>query len=273
MVNNELYSITEIKPEDCYETSGSRPVRVFCNDLNYYVCKYHTGIGFPFALFNEYLAAVFLKKWQLPVPEFAFVNIRKEHVMQTNYPFHYFSTICFGSRFMGECKEVDKLFLETPLLSKTNNSGIETFLKIGLFDIWLCNEDRHFENFNLLYNLKTNAFIPFDHVFCFNSANLNKEPYLISDNESILSSPFLPRFFERTLQPNLNVLRNNIIDDFKISIERCHEDLDDILEQIPVAWEPNIGFLRTRLDFFFTEDWINSCTEHFTRLFFLNTKS
>jgi len=75
---NELHSITEIKPEHCYQTRGSRPVRALCNDLNYYVCKYHTSSGFPYHLFNEYLAACFLQIWQLPVPEFAFVKIKKE---------------------------------------------------------------------------------------------------------------------------------------------------------------------------------------------------
>ncbi len=37
----------------------------------------------------------------------------------------------------------------------------------------------------LLYDLKKNLFVPIDHAFCFNSSNLDKEPYLLSDNASI----------------------------------------------------------------------------------------
>jgi len=270
---NELHSITEIKPEHCYQTRGSRPVRALCNDLNYYVCKYHTSSGFPYHLFNEYLAAYFLQIWQLPVPEFAFVKIKKEHTFQTNYPYHYFDNVCFGSRFIGEYKEVDKLFLESSILKKENLTGRDTFLKIGLFDIWLCNEDRHFENFNLLYDLKSNTFVPIDHVFCFNSNNIETDPYLISSNESILSSPFINRFFVRTLQPELNKIRLRLFKDFKINVNRCHEELDNILSQIPLTWEADYSYLKTRLELLFTEEWLKSCLDYFTELFVLNIKT
>ncbi len=269
----ELHTITEIKPEDCYQTKGSRPVRVLCNDLNYYICKYHTNAGFPFSLFNEYLAACFLKIWELPVPEFAFVKIKREHIFLTEYPYHYFDKICFGSKYYGEFKEVDKLFLETPLIRKENLSGRDSFLKIALFDIWLSNEDRHYENFNLLYSLKTNQFIPIDHVYCFNSINLDKEPCLICENESILSTPFLNRFFSRPLQHNLNEIRLKIIDDFTFNVKQCHENLDNILANIPLAWEPDRGFLKSRLEFYFTKPWLQSCVDFFTTLFTLNIKN
>jgi hypothetical protein len=80
----------------------------------------------------------------------------------------------------------------------------ESFLKIGLFDIWMSNEDRHYENFNLLYNLKEKRYVPIDHAMCFNSGNLDKAPSLIGNNESILTSPFVNRFFYRPLQQNFN---------------------------------------------------------------------
>ncbi len=269
----ELHSITEIKQEDCYETKGSRPVRVLCNDLNYYVCKYHSDKGFPFTLFNEYLAVCFLKIWKLQVPEFAFVRIKREHIHQINYPYHYFENICFGSKYMGEFKEVDKLFLETPRIRKENINARDTFLRIGLFDIWLCNEDRHYENFNLMYNLKSDQFVPIDHVCCFNSLTLDKEPYLISTNESILSTPFLSRFFSRTLQTNNNEIRLKVIEEFNFNVNRCHEELDNILANMPLAWESNVTYLKSRLDFLFSEPWVRSCSEYFTELFIRNINS
>ena len=273
MKAKELYSITEIKPEDCYKTKGSLPVRVFCNDFNYYVCKYNTDFGFPFPLFNEYLAACFLKIWNLNVPEFSFVQIKKEHTLQTNYPFHYFDNLCFGSKFSGDFKEVDKLFLQTNLLSKDNITGRDTFLKIGLFDIWLCNEDRHYENFNLLYDLKSNIFVPIDHVNCFNGLNLDKERYLISSHESILSSPFLSRFFNRNLQHKSNEICLQVIKDFKINLKHCHEKLDDILAQTPLAWNPDTDFLKTRLELLFSDQWIKQCLDYFTELFIHNIQT
>jgi hypothetical protein len=75
-----LKSIKEILPEDCFATGGSKPVKVFCNDWNDYVCKYFTGKGFASGLFNEYLATSFLKLWNVNVPDFAFVRVQKDHL-------------------------------------------------------------------------------------------------------------------------------------------------------------------------------------------------
>jgi hypothetical protein len=273
MAVQHLHSITEIKKEHCYETRGSRPVRVFCSDLNYYVCKYHTGQGFSFTLFNEYIAARFLQIWQLPVPEFAFIEINQEHLKQTPFPNNFFEKPCFGSLFMGDFKEVDKIFLETPLVKKENLTGRDSFLKIALFDIWMCNEDRHYDNFNLLYNLKENVFVPIDHVYCFNTVNLDKEPYLISENESILSTPFINRFFDRDLQTKMNEIRLRMVDELKINAKNCYDELDSILSEIPLSWQPSPVYLKSRLQFLFSEQWLKSCIDYFTRLFFLNFKS
>ena len=74
----KLFSISEITPDDCLQTKGSHPIWVFCNDMNHYICKYFTGKGPAYSLFNEYIASAFLKLWKLPVPEFAFVSVKKE---------------------------------------------------------------------------------------------------------------------------------------------------------------------------------------------------
>jgi hypothetical protein len=270
---NYLYSITEIQKEHCYETRGSRPVRVLCNDINYYICKYSYGSGFPFQLFNEYLAGCFLKTWQLPVPDFAFVSIKKEHIKQTGYPYHYFEKPCFGSKYMGEYIEVDKFFLSDHLNKKVSEAGVYCFLKIALFDIWMCNEDRHFDNLNLLYDIIHNQFVPIDHAFCFNSANLDKELYLITDNESILNTPFLNRFFNRDLQHKSDEIRLQIIKEFDNDVNYCRQNLDKYLAGITPEWRPDIFYLKSRLQFLFSDTWIKECRNLFTRLFSQNLKS
>ncbi len=264
---NYLHSIKEILPEDCIDTNGSRPIKVLCNDMNDYVCKYFTSFGFASSLFNEYLAASFLKIWEVPVPDFAIVKVKTEHTKRINFPIHYFDKSCFGSKFQGGFKEVDKFFITMPQVLKINETTLNSFLKIALFDLWLCNEDRHHENFNLLYDIKSNLFVPIDHVCCFNSNSLDKEAYPISDNESLLSSPFLSRFFSRPLQQNRKQIRLKITKEFKLDVNRCHEKLDDILSQTPLDWKPDIDFLRQRLLFFFSEPWISQCLNNFNRLF------
>jgi hypothetical protein len=125
----------------------------------------------------------------------------------------------------------------------------------------------------LLYNIKSYEFVPIDHVLCFNGNNLDKDPYLISDNDSILTTPLLSRFFSRPLQLNPNEVRLKLIESFRRDINLCYEALSDFLAHIPLDWNPDRDYLNSRLAVFFTHDWIESCLELFTKLFTLNIKN
>jgi hypothetical protein len=63
-----------------------------------------------------------------------------------------------------------------------------SFLMIALFDIWISNEDRTENNFNLLYDADRKLFVPIDHTSIFNGNNLDKGPEQITINESIINS-------------------------------------------------------------------------------------
>ncbi|MBN2776867.1 MAG: hypothetical protein JXR36_04460 [Bacteroidales bacterium] len=269
---NKIKSITEIKPEDCYQTNGSRPVKVLCSDLNYYICKYFAGVGFASSLFNEYLAASFLKLWNLQVPDFAIVEIDSQHIVQTSLPKQYFNKPCFGSLYHGNYPEVDKFMIDNKCLKKDNKTALYSFLKIGIFDIWMCNEDRNFNNFNMLYNQKENVFVPIDHVFSFNGNNLDREHYPISDNESIIDSPFLSGFFSRNLQQLKLDIRLEILNDFNFCVKLCNEQLENIINSTPLEWNPQPEYLRQRLQFLFSKDWTKQCENQFNRIFVLKTK-
>jgi hypothetical protein len=94
----------------------------------------------------------------LNTPEFAFVNVKENHVTETPYPFHYFSRSCFGSLYYKEYKEVDHILAGMSVSRMNLEQFRETFLKIALFDIWLSNEDRNGNNYNLLFDINNNLF-------------------------------------------------------------------------------------------------------------------
>jgi hypothetical protein len=266
-----LHSISPIN--HCYQTYGSKPVRILCNDLENYVCKYYTGGSGPaYNLFNEYLAASFLKLWNLPVPDFALVKISKSHMEGLGFPYHFFEMPCFGSRFMGDFKEVDKVFMGMPKDRFKNPESVLAFIWIAMFDIWLCNEDRSHNNFNLLYNMDENHFIPIDHVNVFNGLNIDKQPYLISENESILNSPLFRLFFFGTLQPKAKEFRSEIEKTFKRHIALCNENLHQIFSDLPIEWKLDIPFIREKITFFFSEEWQTTSLNHFFDLFYHNYK-
>jgi hypothetical protein len=262
-----IHSIAGLTPEDCLQTQGSYPVRVFCSDYNYYICKYFKGEGPAYSLFNEYIASCFLKVSGIKSPEIAFVNIKKEHILDIGYPYHIFERSCFGSRYHNEYQEVDGFLTGLRFANNTVDLLRESFLRIALFDIWLGNEDRHGNNYNMLFDYYNYKFIPIDHVQIFNGNNLDKEPEQITEEESILTSPLFRKIFYRTLQSNLSPIRLNVIDSYRKSITDCHAQLNHILSGLPDDWRLDAKYLQSRLAFLFTEDWINQSINSFDRYF------
>jgi hypothetical protein len=250
-----LKSIREILPEDCYETGGSRPVKVFCNDWNEYICKYFTGKGFASGLFNEYLAVSFLKLWNLRVPDFAFVQVQRDHLNQVKFPYHYFKIPCYGSLFNPGFKEMDKFFIGFAFHNEHLEKLVHQYLKIGLFDIWLSNEDRNWGNMNFMFDVESVNFIPIDHVQIFNGNNLDKEPAQITEDESILRSPLMSKNFLRTLQQSSDTLRTTFTIEFNKDLSLCHENLDKILQNVPPEWSIDPLFIKSRLNHYFSKEW------------------
>lgn len=190
----ERHSIQEIIK--IYETGGSHPLLVTCDDLQEWVCKNdRTTLN----LFNELLGYRFGQLWGLRMPEIAQVTIHERHIpihMRQRLQPYLFQKMCFGSKFLEYAELIDLTTLASFLNSNFRRKIVNKvdFLKIALFDLWLANEDRNHNNFNMLLEFVGNKiyFIcPIDHVMLFNSAHLDYEPVLLTDDEGIIRS--LPR--------------------------------------------------------------------------------
>ena len=132
---------------------------------------------------------------------------------------------------------------------------VPQFLKIGLFDIWLSNEDRNFGNMNLMLDVESINFIPIDHVQVFNSNSIDKEPVQITEDESILTSPLMSKNFLRTLQQNCENLRTTSISEFSRDLNLCHENIDKIFQNVPPEWSIDPLFIQSRLNYYFSKEW------------------
>ena len=97
-----------------YNTIGSEPVRVKCEDGNSYVCKYSIGTITDF-LFYELLAASFLKTWDLGIPDFKFVKVKAHHVDENlELKKKYFDKTCFGLRYNELYLDINQSFRQRP---------------------------------------------------------------------------------------------------------------------------------------------------------------
>lgn len=207
-----LFTIEEI--HQVFQTSGSSPLLVTCNDFRDWVCKYDKA---PKNLLNELIANKFAEIWDIKTPEMALIKVKKEHIPLHKYPkieHHLFDKECFGSLYLESSKEIDlslvPLFKESSFRDKLGNK--EDFLKIALFDIWLANEDRNHNNFNLLLNAtadKLNFFYAIDHVTIFNSSFLNYNITELTEDDSIIKTELAKILFSN--KKELSEIVDNLI--------------------------------------------------------------
>jgi len=249
-----------------YATTGSKPVLVMCNDFEYYVCKYNNSYGGAAnKLLREYIGACFLKEWNLSVPDFAFIKISEEHI--GGFPElqpYFFKTTCFGSKFNRNFKEVDKFISSLEACDRKLFVNKNDYLLIALFDIWMSNEDRNYGNYNLMLNIETAYdFIPIDHEMTFNTGNLDKGLFLISDSDSIINTPLTTRLFTKKELSDVNKLKS-IKEEYYLCIKQCKSKLNVIFESIPDDWSIDISFeielLQNKL---FNANWINNAYKEF----------
>lgn len=254
-----------------FETSGSFPVKVLCEDVSEYVCKYTRG--FPASsLFIEHLAATFLRIWKLKIPETKFVIIPGEHIPKsiigpTIQPY-FFESPCFGCKYYEYAKEIDPSILalegQTKLIKNIKDKG--DILKISLFDLWMANEDRNHNNYNLLLN-PTEAgyyFTPIDHEKCFNTNSLKtgRELVLLTEDESLITTD-LARLIYRKYD-ELPALIDQIVANYYLWVSDCENELENAINAIPVQWgidsTDQITLLKATL---FSKKWVKECEDTF----------
>lgn len=250
-----------------FNTSGSNPLLVTCEDLRDWVCKYDR---FPQYLFNELLAAKFAKIWEINVPEIAFIKVKPEHIPSDKFPslqLPWFEKECFGSLHLENSKEVDhtmlSLFQDRSFTAKLANRA--DFLKIALFDIWMANEDRNHNNFNLLVYFspeRLNFFYAIDHVNIFNSSFLDYGIEPLTEDDSIVKTELAKVLFGNYRK--LPQLVDSLVENFYLCTQECQDNINEILDLVPTSWSIDRGQAEARItQHLFLHEWKSTCEATF----------
>lgn len=253
-----MQTLTSIQTASKQYDTGDRPILILCGDMHEYVCKHAMG-GNGMNLLCEYIAASFLKIWELPVPDFAFIKLNYEHIRPLNISEHLVSKTCFGSRYNRYAQELT-LFTDEPDIKKQKAyfDNREQLLKIALFDLWLANEDRNFNNTNLLIDVKDNySFIPIDHGAILNTRVVNSKISTLTENECLTDTEIFKKLFPiRDFSKNyINELREY----FYLCTQQCKTEFREILDQIPLEWDVNRKVVEQKLiEEVFTPEWEES---------------
>lgn len=239
---------------------------MLCDDLEYWVVKYPKR-NRDFDLVKEYLGAVFLREWGLPIPEFAFVNVPMSHVPMGLHPRiqpYFFQGTCFALKYERHFDEVTKLLEGMSDYQKSQLVQKEEFLEIALFDLWLGNEDRNENNYNLLYDISGGyRFIPIDHQALFNNGIPGSKLSLLTENESLIGTPVFRKLFSRK---EVSKFGSNaaVKNKFYFCVRKCFDSLEAIVEEMPEDWQIESGRLVEDLgQTIFHESWLKEVWNNF----------
>lgn len=238
--------------------TGEEPVMVLCSDGFRYICKYKRSSGSSYKMVCELAGAILAKVWELHVPEIAFVNILPEH--WTPARSISLSALTFGSRKLESVIDITSASDEDIQISDKLTRQI---LEIGLFDLWVANEDRNWNNANLLYDVAEDNFIVIDHGCIFNTATFDYRLTLLTENESILYSDIARMLLDKTDYDAIPQWLQEIRDNFFGIRERCLDITSDIVGNVPESWNVQPEIVRLKITELFDLNWMEECWNTF----------
>ena len=228
---NSISSIVRVIP-----TTGSMPVVVMAEDYEDYACKYDS----KGKLINEYLAHQFLEIWGLNTFPAAFVQISPDHIpdniLNGRIQRPMFEKPSFGLRYDNDAGEINEALIglrnESYELKKFPNRF--DLINIGLFDLWLANDDRN-QNYNLL--TRGNEFVPIDHSTIFDGNRLGEKLSQLTWEDSILHTDLAKTFLNSRQKREKR--HNELLAQFPTFVANCRRALPVLIETLPVEWCDN----------------------------------
>jgi hypothetical protein len=261
-----LKKLKSISPISRVYETGDKPVLVQCEDLNDYVCKHNQGQSPCKKLIAEYLAYCFLDKLDVKLPPMSFIEVKEEHIDKPTgdcQPQFFKNIECFGTLHLKEAIEWSAFSFDKKDLKKIKNQ--EDLFIIAWCDIWLANEDRSWNNFNLLMSPEDDGWyiVPIDHGACFNSLGFDVDGHLdpINDFDSIIQTDQFKLIAKKWFKKVSEV--DNFLKRLYICIESYEKSFDDILANIPPSWRIQEDYIQSLKANLFSKDWLNETKTQF----------
>ncbi len=240
-----------------YQT-GDRPILVLCSDGYHYICKYKQPGAAAYKLVSELVGGVFAKVWGLATPTTSLI-VNDPIIWDDAGISHDPVAPLLGSRKMEDVFDLGEFNCNQVEVSWRT---LSQFLRIALFDLWLANEDRTCNNYNLLYDIKDDKLVSIDYGGIFNSGILNSPLYQLDFADSIISSDLFCRLKAADTQ---RVLSGMHIAYLSI-LSKCKKTVPVILDSIPQEWEVDKTAIERKLQELFSVEWINETLSNLKEL-------
>lgn len=252
----QLHSIQEISVQ--YMT-GDLPVLVLCSDAQQYVCKYmRSNATISYKLACEFIGAVFAGAWKIDTPPFSLVKIMPTH-WNSVATSHSTSAPAVGFR---KLEGVIDITPTTYQQVASNTNTLYQLLKIALFDFWIANEDRTYNNANLLYDIENSRLISIDYGGILNNVTFDFPLSQLTETDSILGADIFTHIVKSISPRQLSKAVGLLQQDYSQCIYRSKKQTE-LLQQMPAEWAVPTAKIESKKEELFSPSWIKSTYENF----------
>lgn len=220
-------------------TEGHSPLLVITSDFQAYYIKNTKGQMPATALINEIICHFLLKIWSIRTPDISIVTVDKSIIpnnLSHHHKPHFYNNLTFGSKQISNTVEMGQYLNITKKADYNKFRDPMDFIKLGLFDIWVENDDRKPSNTNVLFDISGDKIdiVAIDHAFTFTTQNYNQ--LLINDicqsyNDNLLHTDLVKEIVKYAKKQK--GFSDSIKDYFYFCISKSKENYNDIVINIP----------------------------------------
>jgi hypothetical protein len=237
-----------------YQT-GDRPILVLCADGYHYICKYKQPGYSANRLVNELIGSGFAKEWKRATPYNALI-INDPIIWDNKGITHDLEAPLWGSRKMESVFDLSDINCSQ---IKPSFRSLYELLTIALFDMWMANEDRTCNNYNLLYDMKQGRIVSIDYGGIFNSGITNNPLYQLNAQDSIISS----NLYDSLKKADAERVSNSIRLSFLKKVHNCQRISGRLLDCVPSEWSIDVPVYESKLSELFDMNWVNEVWDNF----------
>lgn len=257
MFASNLHSIKQIEKQ--YNT-GESPVLVVCSDKNSYICKYMRSTSAAYKLVSEYIGAQMIQEWDIQSPAVAMVDIKAEHWNARIVTTRNLSAPAIGYR------KLDGVIDITPTTHNLVNPSkdlLEQLLRIALFDFWIANEDRTYNNANLLYDVQNEELISIDYGGVLNTSTFEYPMSQLTSTDTILYADIFHHLSQGKEHKDVLAFVDELRTYYHECVGRCANRIEDIKKQIPKEWNVPITSVEEKLNQLIAPIWVDKVWNNF----------
>ena len=255
-----VLTLNSIKQIEKQYNTGELPVLVVCSDKKSYICKYMRSSSAAYKLASEFIGSQMIEEWGIESPSLALVQIKNIH--WTN---NIVTTCNLSAPAIGYLK-LEGVIDITPttcnVVTQTDRLLIQ-LLKIALFDFWIANEDRTYNNANLLYDIQNSNLVSIDYGGILNTSTFEYPLSQLTTTDTILYADIFRHLSHNVRNQTIQKYASNLRSYYDESIVKCRMKFSTIAEMIPSEWNISSTVINSKLNQLVDTEWIENVWDNF----------